>query len=99
VYAKYLQNFSPEGFKVALLQKGCLAFRSPAKIDLRLKLTSSLMSASCQARPGDLKTTASDISQLPTGMQTLFASTEAMDSRFTCLWGCLCQLQLQFRIF
>jgi hypothetical protein len=47
-------SFSPEGFESALFQNGCLAFKSLAKIDLRLKLKSSVISASLQARPGDL---------------------------------------------
>jgi hypothetical protein len=47
-------SFSPEKFETALFQNGCLAFRSPAKIDLRLKLKSSVISISLQARPGDL---------------------------------------------
>jgi hypothetical protein len=42
--------FSPEAFEIALFQNGCLAFRSPASIDLRLNLKSSVMSASPQAR-------------------------------------------------
>jgi hypothetical protein len=45
---------SPVGFATALLQKGCLAVRSPAKIELSLKLKSSVISISLQARPGDL---------------------------------------------
>jgi hypothetical protein len=43
----------PEGFETALFQNGCLAFRSPAKIDLRLKVKCSVMSVSFQARPRD----------------------------------------------
>jgi hypothetical protein len=41
-------------FETALLQNGVLGFRSPAKVDLRLKFKSSVISASFQARPGDL---------------------------------------------
>jgi hypothetical protein len=41
-------------FASALFQNGCFAFRSLASIDLRLKLQNSVISASLQARPGDL---------------------------------------------
>jgi hypothetical protein len=47
-------SFSPEWFETAQFQNGCSAFRSPAKIDLRLKLKSSVTSVSLQARLGDL---------------------------------------------
>jgi hypothetical protein len=34
-------SFSPEEFETALFQNGCLAFRSPARIDFLLELKSS----------------------------------------------------------
>jgi hypothetical protein len=46
--------FLPEGFETALFQNGCLVFRSSARMDLCIKLMSSMMSASVQAQPGDL---------------------------------------------
>jgi hypothetical protein len=80
-------SLSPEGFETALFQNGFLAFRSPAKIDLGLKLKSSVMSVSLQARPGDLKTAASNTSLLTIGMQTPVASTETRGGKYTWLWG------------
>jgi hypothetical protein len=45
----------PEGLEMILFQNGCLAFRSLAYSDLRLKLIkSSVIFASFQAWPGDL---------------------------------------------
>jgi hypothetical protein len=44
-------SFSPDGFETVLLLIECLAFRSPARIDFRLKRKNSVMSASFQARP------------------------------------------------
>jgi hypothetical protein len=82
-----LSSFSPEGFETALFQNGFLACRSPAKIDLCLKLKSSVMSESFQAQPGDLQTAASMTSLLPIGMQTPVASTEIRGGRSTWLWG------------
>jgi hypothetical protein len=80
-----LNSFSPEGFVTALFQNGCLAFRSPASIDLRLRLKSSVISASLQQLPGDFYTAASKTSLFPIGMQTPVASTETRYVRST--WG------------
>jgi hypothetical protein len=44
--------FSPENFETSLFQNGCLAFRTHAKMDFRLKFKRSAMSAAIQARPG-----------------------------------------------
>jgi hypothetical protein len=49
---------------------------------------SSAISASLQARLGDLQTTDSGISQMPTGMDTPVVSAEGMEGRLTCQWGC-----------
>jgi hypothetical protein len=72
---------SPERFETALFRNGCLAFRSPPKLDLRLRLKSSMMSTSLQALPGDLYTATSSTSLLPIGMQTPAASTETGEGR------------------
>jgi hypothetical protein len=82
-------SFSPEGFETALFQNGCLAFRSPASIDLRLKPKSSMMSASLQARPGDLYTAASKTSLFPIGMQTPMASTKQWEASLHGYGECL----------
>jgi hypothetical protein len=49
-----LSSFTPKGLETILFQNGCLAFRSPAKMDLLLKFKSSIMSSSVQALLGDL---------------------------------------------
>jgi hypothetical protein len=49
-----VMSFSPDGFETALFQNGCPMLRSLVKIDLPLKLKISVMSASIQARLGDL---------------------------------------------
>jgi hypothetical protein len=41
------RSFKPEGFETLLLQKGCFAFRSPAKIDFVLKFKSSGLTVWC----------------------------------------------------
>jgi hypothetical protein len=50
---KYFRNFSLEWFETLLFQNWCLVFRSFIKMHLFLRLKSSIMSASIQARPGD----------------------------------------------
>jgi hypothetical protein len=60
-----LSSFSPEGVETAQFQNWFLAFRSPAKIDLRLKL--SVMSVSFQARPGDLQDEMSKVCSMHEG--------------------------------
>jgi hypothetical protein len=49
-----LSSFITEGLETILFQNGCLAFGSPAKMNLLLKLKSSMMSASLQALARDL---------------------------------------------
>jgi hypothetical protein len=71
----------PEEFETALFQNGCLEFRSLAKVDLRLKLKGSVISASLQSRPD-----ASSTSLLPIGMQTPVVSTETRGRSCTWLW-------------
>jgi hypothetical protein len=86
MYSKF-SSFDPEALETTLFQNGCLAFSSPAKIDLCLRLKSSVKSVSFQAWPGNLQTAESSTSLLPIGMQTPVACIETSGGRYTWLWG------------
>jgi hypothetical protein len=82
-----------------LFQNGCSAFRTPAKIEICLKLQSSVMSVLFQAWPGDLESAASNALFLSISMQTPVASIETSGGRSTCLWRMPFLLQQQFCLF
>jgi hypothetical protein len=48
------QNVSPDTFESAVLSNWCLAFRSPAIAEFRPTIESPVVSASLEARLGDI---------------------------------------------
>jgi hypothetical protein len=80
-------SFTHEVLETTLFQNGCLAFGSPARRDLCLKLKSSVVFVSFQAWSGDLQTAASSTSLLPLDMQTPMVSIKTSGDRSAWLWG------------